>query len=67
MFQSTFSLESHQSLGQMENLVAAMTDRLDSSRLRRVVIGDKIVDEGGESEGEGEAAREEAVRKNLTL
>ena len=63
MFQSTFSLESHRSLGQMENLVAAMTDRLDSSRLKRVAIAD----EDGEPEGEDEAVQEEAVRRNLTL
>jgi len=41
----------------MENLVAATIGRLDSSRLRRVVIGDS----GG---GEGEAA---VVKRNLTL
>jgi len=47
----------------MENLVAAMTDRLDSSRLKRVAIAD----EDGEPEGEDEAVQEEAVRRNLTL
>jgi hypothetical protein len=47
----------------MVNLVATMTDRSDSSRLKRVAIAD----EGGEPEGEDEAVQEEAVRKNLTL
>ena len=63
MFQSTFSLELHRSLGQMENLVAATIGRLGSSRLRRAVIAD----EGGEAEGGGEGALEEAVKGNLIL
>ena len=47
--------------------MATTSNRPDLYRSKRIVIVDKIVDEGGGAEGEGEAAREEALRKNLTL